>query len=390
MKVAFISNYINHHQLPFSDAMNRILGKENYKFIETEPIETERLQLGWKNSDRDYVIRTYISDKENEKAHRYVDEADVVICGHVTSEPWILKRLQENKITFIYSERIYKLGQWRAVSPRGYKVIRKQFAQYQQYPAYILAASAYLPCDLGIFHLYKDRIFKWGYFPQFVEQKNVSDSRDPNGKLSIIWVGRFIDWKRPQLAIIAANHLKRENVDFHVSMIGTGPLMENIQSMIEESGLSNDVSIEGKMPPEQVREKMKNADIFLSTSDYKEGWGAVINEAMNSGCAVIASHAMGAVPYLLHNKQNGLIFKSEDTSSMLQCFDFLIKNRGLIKKYGDEAYRTIRETWNADIAASRLLELVHKIQNGNTDYAKDGPCSIAPLVKQRKMWKYVK
>ncbi len=48
----------------------------------------------------------------------------------------------------------------------------------------------------------------------------------------------------------------------------------------------------GAMSPDKVRAYMERADVFLFTSDFNEGWGAVLNESMNSGCAVVASHAM--------------------------------------------------------------------------------------------------
>jgi glycosyltransferase involved in cell wall biosynthesis len=61
------------------------------------------------------------------------------------------------------------------------------------------------------------------------------------------------------------------------------------------------------MAPEAVRDHMEAADIFLFTSDFNEGWGAVLNESMNSACAVVASHAIGSVPFLLKDGENGFI-----------------------------------------------------------------------------------
>ena len=46
MTVTFISNYINHHQIPFSNACYGLLGNE-YHFIQCEPMEKERLAMGW-------------------------------------------------------------------------------------------------------------------------------------------------------------------------------------------------------------------------------------------------------------------------------------------------------------------------------------------------------
>ena len=43
---------------------------------------------------------------------------------------------------------------------------------------------------------------------------------------------------------------------------------------------------------------MESSHIFLLfTSDRNEG--AALNESMNSGCAVVASDAIGSVPYLM-------------------------------------------------------------------------------------------
>ena len=60
MKVVFISNFINHHQLPFSKEMIKLIG-DGYRFIATEPIAQERLDLGYEDMNRKYsfVVCTY-------------------------------------------------------------------------------------------------------------------------------------------------------------------------------------------------------------------------------------------------------------------------------------------------------------------------------------------
>ena len=46
VKAVFISNYINHHQIPFSNALYEQLG-DDYHFIQTEPMEEERIAGDW-------------------------------------------------------------------------------------------------------------------------------------------------------------------------------------------------------------------------------------------------------------------------------------------------------------------------------------------------------
>ena len=54
--VVFVSNFFNHHQRPFCDAMYALLG-DGYRFLETEHISQERLDMGWGEGDLpSYVI----------------------------------------------------------------------------------------------------------------------------------------------------------------------------------------------------------------------------------------------------------------------------------------------------------------------------------------------
>ena len=69
VKAVFISNYINHHQIPFSNALYEQLG-DDYHFIQTEPMEEERIAMGW---GLDAATLPYVvwADREEERWHRY-------------------------------------------------------------------------------------------------------------------------------------------------------------------------------------------------------------------------------------------------------------------------------------------------------------------------------
>ncbi|MBO5873370.1 MAG: glycosyltransferase family 1 protein, partial [Clostridia bacterium] len=107
MKVAFVTNYYNHHQKPFADAMYLLLG-EDYCLIETSRISQERLKLGWGGDERpSYVLQNFGSSEAFEKCQQLINEADVVIMGSAPRS-LLSTRLKAGKFTFFYSERIYK------------------------------------------------------------------------------------------------------------------------------------------------------------------------------------------------------------------------------------------------------------------------------------------
>ena len=124
---------------------------------------------------------------------------------------------------------------------------------------------------------------------------------------------------------------------------------------------------------------MERASIYLFTSDRQEGWGAVLNEAMNSGCAIIASHLAGSTPYLIQNGENGMIYHSGDLKALYQSLEILLENPGIQYELGLKAYETIINEWNAEVAAERLLSLSEYILEGKefNELFRSGPCSKA-------------
>lgn len=194
-------------------------------------------------------------------------------------------------------------------------------------------------------------------------------------KNSILWAARLIPLKHPEIPIQMAAKLKSDGYDFELNIIGSGELEEKLKLMINESGLSDNVHMLGMMTQQDVRKYMEQSSIFLFTSDQNEGWGAVINESMNSACAVIANSVIGSVPFLINDNVNGLVYN--DTDELYKKIKYLINNDKERKQIGANAYRAICDKWNADIAAKRLYSLIDEIEKGNSvdNLFSDGVCS---------------
>ena len=390
MKLVFISNYISHHQKPFCDAMKQKIGK-NFIFMETMPMEKERLDMGWEPIRENYVFRTYESNESEKKAKKIAVDAEIVILGSA-SDNYIIPRLKTKKLTFKYAERFYKTGLTLRNLPHAAAGAWLHHGRFQRYPLYMLCASAYTPADAAIFHNYVGRTYKWGYFPEvkrydvaeLMEKKQSAVSvREEHSRISILWAGRLIGWKHPEAAVQLAASLKEKGYSFRMSMIGNGEMEMQLHDMIREKGLEDCVEMLGAMPPEEVRRHMEKADIYLFTSDFNEGWGAVLNESMNSGCAVVASHAIGSVPFLIKNGENGLIYENGNQLDLEKQVLRLLEDGAFRKKIAENAYETMINLWNAETAAERFLTLTEKLlKNEKTDSLfLDGPCSKAAILK---------
>lgn len=379
-KIVFISNYYNHHQKYLADALFKNTNG-SYRFIETERMSEERINMGWGGEDKpDYVMQSYASAEAAAECQKLIDKADIAIIGSAP-EQLLQNRKKNGKIIFRYSERPLKKGfelikypyrwlKWHKNIPIGSKI-------------YMLCASAYTSADFSKFGLYKNRSYRWGYFPEVKRYDDIDKIIEWKHPASILWVARLIEWKHPDASIEVAKRLKADGYRFIMSLIGNGELEERLKERIANEGLSDCVHMLGAMKPEQVREHMEQSEVFMFTSDRNEGWGAVLNEAMNSGCAVVASHAIGSVPFLLEDGVNGLIYKDGDIDGLYKKVKRLLDDRELRCRLGKNAYRTVSEVWSADEVAKRFLVLSNAILSGNkkTEPFSSGPCSKAKILK---------
>ena len=382
MKIVFASNYYNHHQSPFSEAMYSLIG-DGYAFIETMPIEQERLNMGWGESKYPpFVMRSYISDEAYKDCIRIINEADIVITGSAP-EAMIKDRVKAGKIVFRYSERPLKTK----VSLIRYGKMLIRLHQYNPplSKTYMLCASAYTAADFRKFGCFRNRCYKWGYFPAAEHYDNIDELIAKKKKNSVLWAGRFLDWKHPDAAIEIADRLKRDGYDFEMQIIGTGEMEEALKQMIRDKNLSDRVKMLGSMKPSQVRSCMEQSEIFLFTSDRYEGWGAVLNESMNSGCAVVASHEIGSAPFLIQDDVNGLIYRDGDIDDLYQKTKRLIDHSEERRSISKKAYETITNEWNAETAAKRLLNMAEHIVKGEPirNLYQTGICSPAEITSDR-------
>ena len=395
--LVFVSNYINHHQIPFCNALYRMLG-ERFCFIQTEEMEAERIQLGWNGAELpEYVICSY---REPEECRKRILESRVVLFGGVDEEAFIAPRLEAGLPVIRYAERPYKTGQWKMISPRGLCKKYHDHTRYRKAPVYLLCAGAYVASDYHLFGAYPGKMLRWGYFPE-VKEYDVEQLLHQKGSMRgmpyLFWAARMIDWKHPEYPVRLAARLKAAGLRFRLEMAGTGPLEEKIRQLVKQLQLEECVQLTGSHTPQEIRRRMEQADIYLVTSDRQEGWGAVVNEAMNSACAVVGNHMVGAVPTLIDPERNGRIYHDKDEEMLYRLVKELLEQPELARRLGRKAYETMTGLWNPQTAAERLIGLllqlgflereVLKPQDRSLEAGpfEEGPGSPAPVIGEIAM-----
>ena len=373
MRVAFASNFLNHHQLPLCFAFLKMSGVD-FKFLAFTSTPRERLEMGYEdmNSKYPFVVRAYENESSHEKALKLIADSDIFISG--ISDAHLKLRLKEGKRSYRFTERYFKTygkRDWKHSTLHFFLSAVRHILPFNGKDVVYLSASSNLIGDLNRFFKCHNVVLRWGYFPEHIAKINAKPS-EKDGCLRMLFAGRLLGWKHPEAVLTAFASLPKNVLERCVlNFVGDGPLKDYLITETNKLGLQNKVTFIGNVAHNDVRKYMDESDIFLFASDESEGWGAVLNEAMDSGCACIASREAGSSRYLIQDDKNGLLYRFDDQKTMNDLLLKLCLNSDLRKELQLNAYQTIAELWNADIAAMRLI-----------DYDKNGipfgsgPCSL--------------
>lgn len=163
-------------------------------------------------------------------------------------------------------------------------------------------------------------------------------------QLDILWVGRFLDTKKLDIAIRTIAKVKDLPVFLHI--VGSGSDTENTmyQQMADKMGISNNIKWYGKLANKKVQEMMNQMDLFLFTS-VLEGTPHVVLEAITNSLPILCidtcgqgqlvNEAIGWKVPLTNPQQN-----STDFAAILR---HIIINRDEIKQKSDNCKQRQRE-----------------------------------------------
>ena len=119
-----------------------------------------------------------------------------------------------------------------------------------------------------------------------------SQARQPEPPLRIITTGSLIWRKGYECGLLAVRQLVDEGVSVHLDIIGAGPERQRVLYTIDDLGLQGMVRLYGQLTPEQVRDKLQQADVFLLAS-LSEGISNAVLEAMACGLPVVTTDGGG-------------------------------------------------------------------------------------------------
>lgn len=395
--IVLYSDVLNIHQVHVADELWKLTDGK-FRFVELK--YPEELKGGTEDySSRPYLIKVWESDTSYSYAMELCENSRCCIFSGINSLPFEKRRLKLNKLSFDMGERWLKRGILSYLSPR----LLKWLFTYHTYgwshkKIYKLCCSAFCGGDHRKMLTFINKCYKWGYFTAACQKSNHSMSCEAEGyscvdvapksePAKLMWCSRFIGWKHPEIPIYVADKLRRNGRQFILNMYGAGPELDKIMTLAEDLNLDSYVTFKGNLPNNKIREAMSDSSIFLLTSDRNEGWGAVANECMEEGCALIASDEIGASPYLIRERLNGVFFKSpsvkstiskpdmKSIDSLFSKIELLLDNPDLLTKIRRQAKKDLTNIWSPSNAVASLLRLISRLESNLDTDISIGPCS---------------
>jgi glycosyltransferase involved in cell wall biosynthesis len=175
------------------------------------------------------------------------------------------------------------------------------------------------------------------------------------------FIGRLDEGKGLETLVEA---LALTKVPQAIALVGRGKLQGSIKGLAEAGGVSNRLQFPGYIPQENLPVVLQAADYLVlpsvTTRRFKECWGLVINEAMNSGLPAIATDAVGAVPGgLLIDGVTGLVVPEGDPVALAAAMDALAGDADLRRRLAARASEHVLH-WNFDAGVDALLRAVEE------------------------------
>ena len=182
-----------------------------------------------------------------------------------------------------------------------------------------------------------------------------------NHKFEILCIGRFAFEKSHALIVETCKDLRDNDIDFHLTLKGEGPLLEDIKNMIKNYRLENNITvIDEWVDRDEIPLLVGKSDLYIQPS-LTEGLPLAVLEAMSMGKPVVVTKA-GGMPELIKDK-GAILIEKNNKKQLYDAILYYIKNPQDVKIGGQINSKFVRDTFNWDKHARKLYDVYTELMN---------------------------
>ena len=356
MRIVFWQNCLSPHQLPYIVRLlddNRV---DEVVIVAGTSISSDRKSMGWELPHyngiekcqvhvmpNDKLIGSILSIRQEDSWHLFSGiraDAFVFHCIKMSMDLTLRRGIiTELPCTYDFKRNIEN------AKPLWMHRIRFRLQDYK-YAKHMKAVFAMGTAAVNYFKSINKHwdVFNFSYCTEpSIQQVSV------NGKTRFLFVGSLSIRKNPIAIINAYNEMKSKELLGNIEFIGNGDLRKLLDEKIENEHLQDKITALGKKSQTDIPHYLAKTDVLILPSLH-DGWGAVVNEALQAGCYTIVSDDCGAKTLLEEDSRLGLIFNHKNTAELSRCMDYVVSNIDKIRR--DRDYR---EKWADAHISGRVL-----------------------------------
>jgi len=183
-----------------------------------------------------------------------------------------------------------------------------------------------------------------------------------DNKQVVLFVGRLIPRKGLTYLIEAAKGIVQEKADTAFVVVGSGPLRNQLSTMIERLGLSRSFTFFGDVDEKTLESLYSCADVFALPS-IQEGQGIALLEAQSTGKPVVAFNVSG-VKEAVADEESGLLLEVGNSEMLADAIMKLLCDEGLREKMGKAGREYVTQNFTWDICAQKMLKVYGEAIDG--------------------------
>ena len=154
----------------------------------------------------------------------------------------------------------------------------------------------------------------------------------------ILSAGRLVPWKGFLMLIKLMPQLLQTNQFFRLVIMGDGPDMKMLQTVVRNLGLERKVFLVGRKTASEAALYLAAADVFVLNTAY-EGFSHQVVEAMAAGIPVVTT-AVGGNREIVAQGENGLLVRYNDEFNLAEAIKTIQKQPELRERLIAEGRKT--------------------------------------------------
>jgi glycosyltransferase involved in cell wall biosynthesis len=182
------------------------------------------------------------------------------------------------------------------------------------------------------------------FLPHGLFSGGVPERISPSGGAPlVICQGRLVSTKGVRVLLEAAAILHREERDFRVEIIGSGPERASLEDDTRRLGLTGKVRFLGRLPDGELDTRLSQADIVVAPSLSGEVFGLAVAENMLRGIPLIISDLE---PFVEVAGNCAVTFRAGDAGDLASCLRRLLEDPILRKSLGERGRARILQDYS--------------------------------------------